>query len=157
MTMLAAGCAWTACWLGQLAWGRSFAGFILSPLLLGIVGTGTFYLVETSLEAAMLSRGGVSPWRIRHRNYANAFPEPLTYAVFGYGIYLVSGLLGFWTAMLVFTLPILWLHNVLASRTRTLGTTDDLVRSIANAVELKDGHAGAHTSALSTAAAAVAR
>jgi putative nucleotidyltransferase with HDIG domain len=59
--------------------------------------------------------------------------------------------------MFVFTLPILWRHSVLANRVSTLRTTAELVRSIANVVDLKDGCAGSHTNAVATTAIAIAR
>jgi putative nucleotidyltransferase with HDIG domain len=154
--MVAAGCAWTASWSGQHLWNGSIVGLIVSPLLLGIVSTGIFYLVETWLQAALLAERGPSVSRIWYRNYVAAFPEPLTYAIFGYGVYLVSGLLGFWAAVLVFTLPTVWRHSVIVNRTSMLRMTRDLVKSIANAVDLKDGRGG-HASSVETVAVAVAR
>jgi putative nucleotidyltransferase with HDIG domain len=75
----------------------------------------------------------------------------------GYGIYIVSGLLGLWTAIIVFALPILWRQGVLASRIMTLQTTCDLVRSIAMAVDMKNAPVGTHASGVATAAVAIAR
>jgi putative nucleotidyltransferase with HDIG domain len=132
-------------------------GLILSPLLMGVMSIGVFYVAETLLQAALLSRGGLSPLRVWYRNYTNAFPEPLTYAIFGYGIYIVSGAIGLWTAMLFFTLPVLWRQGVLANRISTLRTTNELIRSIAKAVDMKNAPVGAHAAGVATAAVAIAR
>jgi putative nucleotidyltransferase with HDIG domain len=155
--MLAGGCAWAAGLVGHQVWKGSIAGLLLSPLLLGIICTGTFYMSETLLQAALLSRGALSTIRIWYRNYADAFPEPLTYAILGYGIYIVSSLLGLSTALLVFTLPVLWRQGVLADRMRTKQVTGDLVRSIAKAVDLKNSKGRSHARGVATIAVAIAR
>jgi putative nucleotidyltransferase with HDIG domain len=77
--------------------------------------------------------------------------------MFGYGVMLASGLMGLWTAVLIFTLPTIWRHNVLLSRTKTDRTTRDLLRSIATAVDIKNGNSAAHASSVATTAVAVAR
>jgi putative nucleotidyltransferase with HDIG domain len=155
--MLAGGSAWTVCWLGYQVWGNSLVGLILSPLLAGVLGTGTFYLVETWSQAGLLSKSGPSPRRVWYRNYAGVFPEPLTYAIFGYGVYLASGLLGLWTTMAFFAIPTLWRHRVLVNRINTFRTTGDLVRSIVRAVERKNGQSVGHAADVATTAVAVAR
>lgn len=155
--MLAAGSAWSACWLGRSFYADDLIGLILSPLIIGVISTGTFYFVETVLQAGLLSKGGPSLSRIWYRNYAGAFPEPLTYAIFGYGVFIVSGLLGIWTAVLLFALPTIWRHSVLVNRTGTVKTTCDLVRSIAQAVDLRNGVPTTHASSVATTALAVAR
>jgi len=155
--MLAGGCAWAACFLGYQVMRGSIIGLILSPLLIGVVATGTFYVAETFLQAALLSRQDLSPVRIWYRNYANAFPEPLTYAMLGYGIYIVSSLLGLWTAMLVFMLPLLWRQGVLADRTKTQQISRALVRSIAKAVDLKNAEGREHAWGVAATAVAIAR
>jgi putative nucleotidyltransferase with HDIG domain len=155
--MVAGAFSWAACLLGHQIWKASIIGLVLSPLLVGILSVGTFYAVETLLQAALLSRGSLSPARVWYRNFASAFPEPLTYAMMGFGIYIVSSLLGLWAAMLVFTLPILWRHGVLAGRMRILETTNDLVRSIAKAVDLKNARGRSHAQSVAIAAAAIAR
>jgi putative nucleotidyltransferase with HDIG domain len=155
--MVASTSAWAACLLAYQALKGSMVGLILSPLLMGVMSIGVFYVAETLLQAALLSRGGLSPLRVWYRNYTNAFPEPLTYAIFGYGIYIVSGAIGLWTAMLFFTLPVLWRQGVLANRISTLRTTNELIRSIAKAVDMKNAPVGAHAAGVATAAVAIAR
>jgi HD-GYP domain-containing protein (c-di-GMP phosphodiesterase class II) len=158
LVLMAAGtCAWAASVLGYHMCKGSVVWVLLSPLVIGVLCTGVFYMVETFLQAAVLSRGSLSPIRIWYRNYAGAFPEPLTYALVGYGVYAVSGLLGLWTAVLLFTLPVLWRQAVLANRISTLRTTYDLVRSIAKAVDLKNAAVGGHASGVAATAVAIAR
>jgi putative nucleotidyltransferase with HDIG domain len=126
-------------------------------LLFGVVASVVFYLVETILQAALLARQRPSVSRTWYRNYAAAFPEPFTFAVFGYGVYVVSGLLGIWIGVLIFALPTIWRYKVLASRTRTMRTTRDLLRSIAKTVDLKNGAAAAHASSVAITSVAIAR
>jgi HD-GYP domain-containing protein (c-di-GMP phosphodiesterase class II) len=155
--MVAGGCAWAACLLGQHVGNGSIIGIILSPLLIGVLSTTAFYSAETLLQASLLSGRGLSPIRIWYRNYVSAFPEPFTFAMLGYGIFIVSGLLGIWVSMLVFTLPLLWRQSVLANRINTLRTTSELVRSIADAVDTKNAQGRAHAWGVAATAVAPAR
>jgi len=136
---------------GLGGWSRDLLGFLFTVT--------TFYLIETGLMSALLSRDGMqlSPWRLWQRNYLKIFPEPLTYAVCGYAIYLGYGMLGIWAALPLFLFPTLWRHLALLRRVELVRIKDSLIRAIARAIDEKDRYTGGHSGSVVELSVAIAR
>jgi HD-GYP domain-containing protein (c-di-GMP phosphodiesterase class II) len=152
---------------GSSAWSMYHLGTHTSTLL-GLRGTvgefipfvlsvGSFYFVETIVQAALLSHEGLSAKRLWQRNYLKIFPEPLTYAISGYAILLGTNLLGLWAAIPLFLFPTLWRHLALLRRLELLESKDSLIRAIARAVDEKDRYTGGHSASVVEISIAIAR
>ncbi len=155
--LLAGVAAWGANWLGERVvnvLGISQGTGDLPPFILA---AGAFYLVETSLSALLLSRDGLSPIRLWQRNYIKTFPEPLTYAVCGYAIYLGYRMLGLWATLPLFLFPTLWRHVALLRRLELLRMRDSLIRAIARTIDEKDRYTGGHSGSVVELSVAIAR
>jgi HD-GYP domain-containing protein (c-di-GMP phosphodiesterase class II) len=155
--ILAGSSAWLAYRLGlsmSETFGLEASTAGLAPFALGV---GTFYLMETVLLSALLSRYGISTGRLWQRNYLKIFPEPLTYAVCGYAILVGNELLGLWAAIPLFLFPTLWRHLALHRRLELLRTKDSLIRAIARAVDEKDRYTGGHSASVVEIGVAIAR
>lgn len=155
--ILAGSTAWLAYRLGagiSQALGLKATTAELFPFVLAV---GSFYLMETIMQSAVLSRHGISPGRLWQRNYLKIFPEPLTYAVCGYAILLGNNLLGLWAAIPLFLFPNLWRHLALHRRLELLKTKDSLIRAIARAVDEKDRYTGGHSASVVEIGVAIAR
>jgi putative nucleotidyltransferase with HDIG domain len=132
----------------------SGTAFNLFPFFLAVPA---FYLGETLIQSAMLSRNGLSAFRLWQRNYLKIFPEPLTYAVCGFAILLGTNLLGLWAAIPLFLFPTLWRHLALLRRLELLKTKESLIRAVARAVDEKDRYTGGHSASVVEISVAVAR
>jgi HD-GYP domain-containing protein (c-di-GMP phosphodiesterase class II) len=116
-----------------------------------------YYLTETMVQSALLSRNGLSAFRLWQRNYLKIFPEPLTYAVCGYAIFIGTGLLGLWAAVPLFLFPTLWRHLALLRRLELLKAKESLIRAVARAVDEKDRYTGGHSASVVEIGVAIAR
>jgi HD-GYP domain-containing protein (c-di-GMP phosphodiesterase class II) len=153
--------AGSAAWLAYHLGGRIStslnirgAGCNLFPFFLAVP---VYYLAETLLQSALLSRDGLSAFRLWQRNYLKVFPEPLTYAVSGFAIFLGTGLLGLWVAAPLFLFPMLWRHLALLRRLELLKAKESLIRAIARAVDEKDRYTGGHSASVVEISVAIAR
>ncbi len=137
--------------IGLGGWSWDLLGFLFTVT--------TFYLIETGLMSALLSRDGMhlSPWRLWQRNYLKIFPEPLTYAVCGYAIYLGYGMLGLWATLPLFLFPTFWRHLALLRRVELVKIKDSLLRAIAKAIDEKDRYTGGHSASVVELSVAIAR
>jgi HD-GYP domain-containing protein (c-di-GMP phosphodiesterase class II) len=155
--MLSGSGAWAAYRLGSYlsgSLGLSGTAYQLFPFFLAV---SVYYLAETSLQSALLSRNGLSPFRLWQRNYLKIFPEPLTYAICGYAILLGTNLLGLWAAIPLFLFPTLWRHLALLRRLELLKSKESLIRAVARAVDEKDRYTGGHSASVVEIGVAIAR
>jgi HD-GYP domain-containing protein (c-di-GMP phosphodiesterase class II) len=105
----------------------------------------------------LLSRDGLSAFRLWQRNYLKIFPEPLTYAACGFAILLGTDLLGLWAAIPLFLFPTLWRHLALLRRLELLKSNESLIRAVARAVDEKDRYTGGHSASVVEIGVAIAR
>jgi HD-GYP domain-containing protein (c-di-GMP phosphodiesterase class II) len=156
--LMLAGCgAWWVHGLGSRVSSTLGLGGTAGELIPFALATGTFYVMETMIQSALLSHDGVSPARLWQRNYLKVFPEPLTYAACGYAILVSNDLLGLWAALPLFLFPTLWRHLALLKRQQLLRAQDSLIRAIAKAVDEKDRYTGGHSASVVEISVAIAR
>jgi HD-GYP domain-containing protein (c-di-GMP phosphodiesterase class II) len=156
--LMLAGCgAWWAHGVGSRASTALGLQGTAGELMPFALATGVFYVIETMIQSALLSRDGISATRLWQRNYLKVFPEPLTYAACGYAILVGDSLLGLWAALPLFLFPTLWRHLALLRRQQLLKTQDGLIRAIAKAVDEKDRYTGGHSASVVEISVAVAR
>jgi hypothetical protein len=155
--IIAGSAAWLAYRLGNhVSTGLNLSGtaYNLFPFFLAVP---VFYLTETLLQSALLSRNGLSTFRLWQRNYLKIFPEPLTYSVCGFAMLLGANLLGLWAALPLFLFPTLWRHLALLRRLELLKTRESLIRAVARAVDEKDRYTGGHSASVVEIGVAIAR
>jgi putative nucleotidyltransferase with HDIG domain len=158
LVLTLAGCAsWLAYYLGTSISHAADLGWGLSRLLSMLLGLGGFYVVETLLQSSLLVSSELSPGRIWQRNYLGSFPEPLSYAAFGYVILLGSNLLGLWATVPLFMIPILWRHRALSKRIDQQKTAYDLIKAVARTVDGKHRYTAGHSAAVAELAAEIGR
>jgi hypothetical protein len=155
--MLAGTSAWLTFRLGRYFSGAMNLKGTAAEIMPFVLGVGTFYIFETLLQSALLSKGGISPSRLWQRNYLKIFPEPLTYAICGYAMLLGNNLLGLWAAIPLFLFPTLWRHLALLRRLELMKTKESLIRAIARAVDEKDRYTGGHSASVVEIGVIIAR
>jgi HD-GYP domain-containing protein (c-di-GMP phosphodiesterase class II) len=157
LLILAGSGAWVAYQLGLRA--SSILGLegTAAEIIPFALSVSIFYIIETLVQSGLLAAGSLSPSRVWQRNYLKILPEPLTYAVCGYAIFLSTSLLGLWAAIPLFLFPTLWRHLALLRRVELLKTKESLIRSIARAVDEKDRYTGGHSASVVEIATAIAR
>jgi HD-GYP domain-containing protein (c-di-GMP phosphodiesterase class II) len=157
LLMLAGSGAWVGYQVGLRASGALGLERTASQIMPFILSASLFYIIETAVQSGLLSARSLATGRVWQRNYLKIFPEPLTYAVCGYAIFLSADLLGLWAAIPLFLFPTLWRHLALLRRLELLKTKESLIRSIARAVDEKDRYTGGHSASVVEIATAIAR
>lgn len=157
MLMLAGSSAWAAYRMAIGISGIAALGWLPSGLLSFILAVGSFYAVETVAQPAILRSTEITSWRLWQRDYRKIFPEPLSYAAFGYAIFLGTNLLGVWIAVALFLLPAVWRQYILRGVVDSQQVSDSLIRAVARTVDEKDLYTGGHSANVAEIAAEIAR
>jgi putative nucleotidyltransferase with HDIG domain len=126
----------------------------LLPAALAIPG---FYLIETVIQSVLLRSKGLSTFRLWQLNYLRIFPEPITYAVVGYGMVIAIDLIGPWAALTLMLLPVIWRHSALRRRAKQVRMMKPLVRAIVGVIDQRDKYTNRHSVNVAELAILIAR
>jgi putative nucleotidyltransferase with HDIG domain len=155
--VLAAIGSWSGYRLGAMMSSATGLGGILARMVSGALGVLSFYLIEIAVQSMLLRGRNLSVLRIWHRIHLEIYPEPITYALIGYGLAVGMDLIGPLAAIPLTMLPAAWRQSTLRRQLNQAITANRLVDAIVSVTDERDRHSSCHSANVRVIATLVAR